>query len=391
MNLVVVGFHFGLIGGLEIVSKAIAAAAAERHDVTCLALHETGVVEQPDYRVVGLASPNWVVRSLRFRLPRFFPSSLGMHLANADAVIFAHAGTLRAALPLLARKSHRPYVVCWLHGREVWGDCGRDLAPLLQQCDRLVSVSHYTADVVTEMMPGRSRPDVIHNPVDTDTFRPVDEAAGEEVQRNTILYVGRHDADSVHKGCDVLIDAMALLRDQRPHRKLHLTVTGSGPLLQRHKDQIRRLSLEDRVFLAGRVSRAELVRLYRTTDIFAFPSRIVSHQGEMYGEGFGLVNIEAASCGRPVITSTHGGCPETVIDGVTGFAVDPTAPQSVASSIERLFDMSPDARDQMGRQGREMALSRFSSFHFRQRFDDLISSVWQSRVSSVRVPRAPMS
>jgi glycosyltransferase involved in cell wall biosynthesis len=122
------------------------------------------------------------------------------------------------------------------------------------------------------------------------------------------------------------------------------------------------------------VSRSELIRLYKTTDTFAFPSRLVDRDGDQYGEGFGVVNVEAAAAGRPVITSTHGGCPETVIDGQTGFTVDPTSPLAAAAAIEKLFDMPPAARDEMGRRGRQMAVEQFSLIHFHERVNQVLAS-----------------
>jgi glycosyltransferase involved in cell wall biosynthesis len=80
-----------------------------------------------------------------------------------------------------------------------------------------------------------------------------------------------------------------------------------------------------------------------------------------------VVNAEAAACGRPVITSTHGGCPETIIDAVTGFAVDPTSPAEVAAKIAALFDMSANERDAMGGRGRAMAVERFSTGVFEEK------------------------
>lgn len=375
MNVCVVGFSFNLIGGLEIVSKAIAANIATQHAVRCLSLHEAGVMTEDGYQIVGMASSSQLVRRLSFRFPALFPpADLSSYFSEADVVVFAHAHTLRTALPVLAGMRRRPVTVCWLHGREVWGALGRECVPLLRSCDRLVSVSHYTAEVVANMMPGHMRAEVIPNPVDTAVFKPVDRFSDEAIRRHSILTVGRHDADSFHKGYDVLIEAMALLRDRRPDLPLQLTITGTGELLQSHRDQIGRLAVQDRVLLAGRVSRSELGRLYRTTDVFAFPSRVVSIDGEEYGEGFGVVNAEAAACGRPVLTSTHGGCPETIVEGVTGFAVDPVSPVSVADALEKMFDLPVEVRDEMGRQGRRMAAERFSSQKFGEHVKQMLAS-----------------
>ena len=109
MNVVVVGFNFSLIGGLEIVSKAIAEAAATQHDVTCVSLHEAGRRRESAYEIVGLAPSTQVMRSLRFRFPSLFPpGEMRQHFAKADVVVFAHAHTMRTAMPVLAEMERRP-------------------------------------------------------------------------------------------------------------------------------------------------------------------------------------------------------------------------------------------------------------------------------------------
>jgi glycosyltransferase involved in cell wall biosynthesis len=372
MKIRVVGFNFSAIGGLEIVSKAIASVLACRgHDVECLALHESGSVAADGYRIVGMM-PGFVgARSLAHRMPSLFPQTrLRNHLRDADIVIAAHAQTLQKVLPVLESLPSRPPVVSWLHGREVWASLGLKLAPWLHKSDHLVAVSDFTADTVRRLLPEAARPTVIHNPVDTDVFFPAPSPA--DIRRHHILTVGRHDPDSHHKGYDVLIEAMGLLRRSRPDLPLKLTITGTGALLENHRRQIADRSLGDVVSLAGRVSRDTLRSLYQTTDLFAFPSRHESANGEEFGEGFGVVNAEAAASGRPVITSTHGGCPETVIDGITGFAIDPTSPALVARKVEEVFDMSTEERDAMGARGRAMAVKRFSTAVFEQSVGDFV-------------------
>jgi glycosyltransferase involved in cell wall biosynthesis len=369
MRIAITGFRFHAVGGLEGVSRSIAAALAADHEVDCLALHESASDSdavsnvRDGFRVVPFAPRNAVLRSLYHRLPTAFRRGrLAKQLAVANLVIAAHAHTLPLVMPLLASLPSPPPVICWLHGLEVWGQMGLSTAPWLRQADRLVAVSHYTAGTVAPLLDGGKLPDVIANPVETDLFQPVSDPS--LIRRNTILSVGRHDDDCRGKGYDVLIDALGLLRGSRPDLDLRLTITGTGPLLEDHRRRIAERGVADRVTLTGRVTRDELIRLYATTDIFAFPSRLMDHAGCTLGEGFGLVNAEAAASGRPVLTSTHGGCPETVIDGVTGFAVDPTSASAVASAIARLFDMPQEERDAMGARGRANAIERFSQERF---------------------------
>ncbi|MEI6505343.1 MAG: glycosyltransferase family 4 protein [Planctomycetota bacterium] len=372
MKISVVGFNFSAIGGLEIVSKAIASVLARRgQDVECLALHESGTVAADGFRIAGMMPGFVAARSLAHRMPSLFPQTrLRNHLRDADIVIAAHAQTLPRILAIVESFPSRPIIVTWLHGREVWASLGRRLPPWLRKSDRRVAGSDFTADTVRKLRPAAARPTVIHDPVDTDVFLPAPSPA--DIRRHHILTVGRHDPDSHHKGYDVLIEAMGLLRRSRPDLPLKLTITGTGALLENHRRQIADRSLGDVVSLAGRVSRETLRSLYQTTDLFAFPSRHESANGEEFGEGFGVVNAEAAASGRPVITSTHGGCPETVIDGITGFAIDPTSPALVARKIEDVFDMPVEERDAMGARGRAMAVERFSTAVFEQSVGDFV-------------------
>ncbi len=374
MRVLVVGFNFSAIGGLEIVSKAIAAVLARRgHAVRCAAVHETGRQSLDGYEIIGLA-PAWAGwRSLSNRFPALkFGSRLRRLIHESDAVIAAHAHVLRDVVRFAQTSPCPPAVLCWLHGREVWGSLGRRVAADLGRADQLVAVSNYTAAKVHDLVPDRAEPFVIHNPVDTDVFVPA--ASPTEIRRHHLLTVGRHDIDSRHKGYDVLIEAMRLLEKHRPDLQVHLTITGSGPLLEQHSQQILRAGQQSRITLAGRVSRDALRTLYKTSDIFVFPSRIEAVGDELFGEGFGVVNAEAAACGRPVITSTDGGCPETVVEGVTGFTVDPRSPADVATAVARLLDLPAEERDAIGRRGREMAIKRFSTATFESAVSSFVES-----------------
>ncbi len=371
MRVLVIGFQFGAIGGLEIVSKSIASAVSfHGHDVTCLSLHEAGSYSTDGIRVKGLLSTWKPLRAAQRRLQKYVAAwQLEPLLNAADVVICAHAHVLH----FLPTRRLKGKLVCWLHGREVWSPFLEQLAPHLSRVHACVAVSNYTASIVAPKLRPARDIRVIPNPIDTDIFVPAETPAA--VRRNHVLTVGRHDADSFHKGYDTLIEAMAVLSKNRPELPVHLTITGTGPLLKQHSDQIQRLGVASRVTLLGRVNRTQLVSLYQTCDVFAFPSRVVEWNGELYGEGFGLVNAEAAACGRPVLTSKDGGCPETVVAGKTGFVVDPRSPSGVAACLETLLDQSAAERDAMGRLGRDFVVSRFSVPVFRDHVGDLLSEL----------------
>jgi phosphatidylinositol alpha-1,6-mannosyltransferase len=81
--------------------------------------------------------------------------------------------------------------------------------------------------------------------------------------------------------------------------------------------------------------------------------------GGLEAEGFGIVFLEAAACGLPVVAGRSGGAQEAVDDGVTGFVVDPPDASGVRDALAcMLADESLRAR--MGRAGRERAVAQFS-------------------------------
>ncbi len=99
--------------------------------------------------------------------------------------------------------------------------------------------------------------------------------------------------DSAHKfkGIDLLIKAMVALPDH-----VHLLLVGDGNMQSTYRRLASELLVADRVHFAGRLSREDLVRAYRSMDVFAFPST-------NRAEAFGLVVLEAMACGVPIVAS----------------------------------------------------------------------------------------
>jgi len=375
VKILLTGYHFDTIGGLEIVSANIARSLVDAgHEVQCAAVHCRGTTRKNGSRIVGLTPHNKLLRALAVRYSFFYPKrQLRELIAWADVIIACHCHTLPIVYDCRGNRATRPPVVAWLHGREVWGRAGRECAGALKQADRLVAVSRYTSDTVVDLLGSDYRPKIIHNSIDTGLFRPLPDAA--DVSRLSVLTVGRHAAGTEHKGYDMLIDAVALLRRREPPLVLKLQIVGDGPLLPSLRARSAALGIADSVEFTGAVPRDELRRLYATCDVFAFPSRVRGDRGEVYGEGFGVVNIEAAACGRPVLTSTHGGCPETIVDGVTGVLVDPTSVESVADGLEQLFRMTATERDLMGQRGRQHVLENFSHATLSQSLSELLDGL----------------
>jgi phosphatidylinositol alpha-1,6-mannosyltransferase len=108
------------------------------------------------------------------------------------------------------------------------------------------------------------------------------------------------------------------------------------------------------VRFVGPVRLDELTSYYALADIFVMPNRVVGSDVE----GFGLVFIEAALCGKPAIGGRSGGAVDAIIDGVTGRLVDPSSTRELASAVIELLS-DPTLAARMGLAARERALRDF--------------------------------
>jgi glycosyltransferase involved in cell wall biosynthesis len=148
------------------------------------------------------------------------------------------------------------------------------------------------------------------------------------------------------KGHAVLLRALAAARARVPG--LRLRVAGDGPLAVELRSAVRDLGLDDAVSFLGRV--APVAPVLEAAGVVVVPS---------FGEGFGMVALEAMERGRPVVASAVGGLPEIVEDGRTGLLVPPGDADALARAIEQLAG-DPGRASAMGAAGRMRAVEEFS-------------------------------
>lgn len=95
-------------------------------------------------------------------------------------------------------------------------------------------------------------------------------------------------------------------------------ISGDGPEKDNIQKTIIKNRLQNRVFLLGKTDSETLKLLYNSADIFVMPN--IKVKGDM--EGFGIVALEAASCGLPVVASNIEGIKDAVLEGKTGFLIE---------------------------------------------------------------------
>ena len=223
---------------------------------------------------------------------------------------------------------HRPWKA------EQLGDGGYNMSCWIERtayeaADGVIAVSEgMKRDVMKLYGVPEDRVKVIYNGIDPDFYKPTfDEEIlkkwGVDPKRPFVLFVGRITRQ---KGISQLIQAIPQIQDAVPHTELRV--------------------------------------LYSHATVFATPS--------LY-EPFGIINLEAMSCGTPVVGSAVGGIPEIIVDGETGYLVplkavsatnfepvDPKAFQTdFANKLNKILE-NPELAKKMGEVSRKRAIDVFS-------------------------------
>ena len=137
------------------------------------------------------------------------------------------------------------------------------------------------------------------------------------------------------KGLDDALHALAHF--PATHPKASFTIAGEGPLrepLEKLRDE---LGLTGRVHFAGFLNGAELCALYHRAHIFIHPSRMTEDQNQ---EGVPNSMLEAMATGLPVLATQHGGIPEAVCDGSSGYLVKERDRDALFDAMNRLMDQA---------------------------------------------------
>lgn len=299
----------------------------------------------PVYRHPGsLMVPGQAVRSRAAELIREH---------RIGAVWYGAAAPLALLTPSLRGLGIVRTVAC-THGHEVgWSMLPGSRAALRRigrANDVLTFVSRYARRRISSALGPMAALEYLPPGVLTETYRP-DPHARATIRRRygvgdapLVLSVSRLVA---RKGQDALIRAATRIRAASPGARM--LIVGDGPDRTRLAGLIERLGLGREIQLAGSVPWAELPAHYAAADVFAMPCRTRGLGLDV--EGLGLVFLEAAASGLPVVAGRSGGAPETVQEGRTGTVVDGRDVPAVATAVAGLL-ADPARAASMGANGR---------------------------------------
>jgi phosphatidylinositol alpha-1,6-mannosyltransferase len=218
---------------------------------------------------------------------------------------------------------------------------------LIASADRVSTLTNYTHRLLCEHFPGaRSKafltPGALRSDFDLQRSTPK-----RQTDRVVILTVGRLHP---RKGQMFILEALKALPGHLRDR-IEYWLVGDGRRSD-YEDRLRESagSCGFEVKFFGDMSDDQLDLVYDQADIFAMTS--INHAHSV--EGFGLVYLEAAAHGLPVVAHAVGGVPEAVVDEVTGILVPPVDLPALTSAFRRLV-ADPDLRQRFGHNGRDWA------------------------------------
>lgn len=243
------------------------------------------------------------------------------------------------ALHLLRSVSGIPYGGV-LHGIEAWKIRSEMRVKALKDADRLLAVSHFTRDrVITDYGVDARQIAVVPNTFDGERYKPgpkpeaLLDKYGFKPDQPVILTVSRLALSERYKGHWQVLIALKWIREVFPD--VQYLVVGTGDELNHLRAAVKSMGLTSNVTFAGFVPTSELPDHYRLSDAFVMPST---------KEGFGIVFIEAAACGKPVIAGNLDGSVDALDNGRLGILVDPHSPRQIAdATISALRRTHPNA------------------------------------------------
>lgn len=322
-------------GGMPEYARQLARELARHDDVTVYTARDA-----------HLSAEGWEQRAILERDLRSCLSALRTQSPDVwfacNCALVALAPALKA--PLLAFVNGNDVLNPWLVFQRRWLDSlaqqrvlwrfapglrdalrTRDMRRGVRAAAGLVANSTNTAAILNSVHPGFEDRTVVIPPGVADDFFQEHEPRDHSMLN--LLTVARLEQWTARKNVDGVLRALALLPDLR----IHYTVVGDGDDRARLEALSAELGIATDVTFRGALSRDELRACYREADLFIMAAR--ARRNDV--EGFGIVYLEAAAAGVPVICSAAGGATDAVRDGVSGIVLDGSEPDDIAAGIRR--------------------------------------------------------
>jgi len=334
------------------------------------------------FKIIRKGKPleNWKYYQLPRTLPYLF---WAFYLAFKEKIDVIHCGdffpggVIGLILKILLRK---PYIY-YVHGEAVrwfkqYPYQHKIFRLILKNAARVVAASCYAEEglrrdyglnsqKVIKITPGVEYPKFNPEWIDIGLIRNLSVE-----KKNIILTIARLVEI---KGQDTVIRAMPRIIKEIPDA-IYI-VAGRGSYEDKLRHLVAELNLEKHVMFVGFVPIEKVSNLYSICDLFVMINRETAREGP---DGCPTVFIEASAAGKPVVGGRSGGTADCILDGITGYRVDPVNVEEVASYIIRLLK-DEELRKTLGKNGREWVVKNFNWGERARQLERLNMSIFQNK------------
>ncbi len=198
-----------------------------------------------------------------------------------------------------------------------------------KKAHRVTAVSNNTKREILKIIPDLNV-EVINHGVDMEKFK-IQNSKFKTTIQNLKPYVLSVGTLKKRKGYEHSIRAFAEIAKDFPGLKY--VIVGQGPERENIQLLITNYQLQNRVVVFSKVEEGFLVALYQNAELFI----LMPHDDKKDIEGFGLVFLEAAACGLPVIGTKNSGATDAIVPGVNGYLVEPDNTGEAAAAISKIL------------------------------------------------------
>ncbi len=312
-------------GGIETHLRVLTAGLVRSVDVRLLVANHRRVSEEGHVNGVSVLRAGTL---FRLASTPFCPAMIPAARRDPADLVHIHLPNPAAVLVYLASNQQAPLVISYHSDTFRHKLLARFFQPILrralERCHAIIVSSQQCLDNSPVLAGFKARCRIIPFGIpirdfdarDAESIRAIREKHGQRI----VLAVGRL---VYYKGFDHLIRAMRNINAK-------LIIAGEGPLAGALQQEITECGVGDRVSIIGGI--ADLVPYYHAADVFALPSTTRT-------EAFGIVQLEAMACGKPVVnTWLPTGAPSVSLNGITGLTVPPSDSDALAVAINLLLD-----------------------------------------------------
>ena len=350
------------LGGKEIHIITADVAGADKHDS-----HHKNTIHR-----IAMQRHAWLRPESIAMYYNLFKTSMKVGIKSSIETIHAGRVLPEGLVGWLVARILRKNIVIYAHGEEIttWRESGKFNAMLFaySHADMIIANSDFTRNELLKLGITSEKIILISPGVDIERFHKglqsddLRKLVNCDNYGKLILSVGRL---SRRKGFDQIIKCIPELVEQGID--VHYAIIGIGEDELYLQKLMKENHIEDRIHFLGHVSMDDLPRWYNASDIFVMPNREINGDTE----GFGMVFMEAAACGKPVISGKAGGTGAAVIDNKTGLRVNGSDVDAVRDALIRLLS-DHEYASTLGAQGFIRATEEFSWEKVAERTKELV-------------------